>query len=144
MIAPYPAVDARRIDAGAEGRMAAVMGVVTAIRNIRGEMRVAPGVSLSVTIRPAGAVASLFADNRRRRGRAARRPGPALDRPARVRGLDADRGLGTRRGRGRRRHRGRGGHAAAGTWPAGSGLARRARPELAHVPRLAPAPGAHR
>jgi valyl-tRNA synthetase len=65
MIAPYPAADARRIDPAAEARMAAVMGVVTAIRNIRGEMRVAPGVSLAVTIRPAGADASLFADHRR-------------------------------------------------------------------------------
>jgi valyl-tRNA synthetase len=54
MIAPYPKVARRRIDAGAEGEMAVVMGVVAAIRNIRGEMRVAPGVTLAVTLRPSG------------------------------------------------------------------------------------------
>ncbi len=65
MVAPYPAVDERRIDPVAERRMGAVMGVVTAIRNIRGEMRVPPGTSLSVTIHAAGADAALFGGERR-------------------------------------------------------------------------------
>jgi valyl-tRNA synthetase len=52
MIAPYPKVVRRRIDAGAEREMGVVMGVVTAIRNIRGEMRVAPGVTLSAIVKP--------------------------------------------------------------------------------------------
>jgi valyl-tRNA synthetase len=65
MIAPYPAIDGGRVDAAAERRMGAVMGVVTAVRNIRGEMRVAPGVSLTVTIRADGDDAALFAAHRR-------------------------------------------------------------------------------
>jgi valyl-tRNA synthetase len=52
MIAPYPKVVRRRADANAEREMAVVMGLVTAIRNIRGEMRVAPGVTLSATVKP--------------------------------------------------------------------------------------------
>jgi valyl-tRNA synthetase len=52
MIAPYPKVVRRRVDANAEREMAVVMGVVTAIRNIRGEMRVAPGVTLSAIVKP--------------------------------------------------------------------------------------------
>jgi valyl-tRNA synthetase len=52
MIAPYPKVVRRRADPNAEREMAVVMGVVTAIRNIRGEMRVAPGVTLSATVKP--------------------------------------------------------------------------------------------
>jgi valyl-tRNA synthetase len=52
MIAPYPKVVRRRVDAEAEREMAVVMGVVTAIRNIRGEMRVAPGLTLPAIVRP--------------------------------------------------------------------------------------------
>src|SRR5688572_17854891 len=54
MIAPYPKVTRRQVDPGAEREMAVVMGVVTAIRNIRGEMRVSPGVALEATVKPAG------------------------------------------------------------------------------------------
>ena len=46
MIAPYPKVVRRQVDAAVEREMAVVMDVVTAIRNIRGEMRVAPGATL--------------------------------------------------------------------------------------------------
>jgi valyl-tRNA synthetase len=53
MIAPYPKVARRQVDPGAEREMAVVTGVVTAIRNIRGEMRVAPGVTLTAIVRPA-------------------------------------------------------------------------------------------
>jgi valyl-tRNA synthetase len=52
MIAPYPKPVRRRADAEAEAEMAVVMGIVTAIRNIRGEMRVAPGVALSAIVKP--------------------------------------------------------------------------------------------
>jgi len=52
MIAPYPKPVRRRVDATAEREMGVVMGVVTAIRNIRGEMRVAPGMMLSAIVKP--------------------------------------------------------------------------------------------
>jgi valyl-tRNA synthetase len=61
MIAPYPRVTRRRIDAAAERDMALVMGLVTALRNIRGEMRVSPGVMLAATVKPpAGARAEFL------------------------------------------------------------------------------------
>jgi valyl-tRNA synthetase len=41
--------------------MAAVMEAVAAVRNIRGEMRIAPAASLAVTIRPAPGDSALFA-----------------------------------------------------------------------------------
>jgi len=49
MIASYPTATRRQLDAAAERDMSVVMGAVTAIRNIRGEMRVPPGVTLAVT-----------------------------------------------------------------------------------------------
>ncbi|HXU87435.1 MAG TPA: valine--tRNA ligase [Methylomirabilota bacterium] len=52
MIAPYPKVVRRRVDPEAEREMAVVMGIVAAIRNIRGEMRVAPGLTLSAIVKP--------------------------------------------------------------------------------------------
>ena len=58
MIAPYPRVLRRRIDAESEREMGVVMGLVTAIRNIRGEMRVGPGVSLATTVKPGGAASA--------------------------------------------------------------------------------------
>ena len=61
MIAPYPRVGRGQVDARAERDMTAVMAAVMAIRNIRGEMRIAPGLPLSVTIRPAADAAPLFA-----------------------------------------------------------------------------------
>jgi valyl-tRNA synthetase len=61
MIASYPRVLRGQVDATAERDMAAVMEAVVAIRNIRGEMRIAPGVPLSVTIRPAADAVPLFA-----------------------------------------------------------------------------------
>src|SRR5204863_5040491 len=48
-------------DRSAERDMTTVMDAVTAIRNIRGEMRIAPGTPLAVTIRPAVDDAALFA-----------------------------------------------------------------------------------
>ena len=52
MIAPYPKLGRRRVDTEAEREMAVVMGVVTAIRNIRGEMHLAPGLTLAAIVKP--------------------------------------------------------------------------------------------
>ena len=59
MIAPYPRRE--RDDEAAEHDMAMVMDAVTAIRTIRGEMRISPGTALSVTIRPKADDRALFA-----------------------------------------------------------------------------------
>jgi valyl-tRNA synthetase len=64
MVAPYPRVKAGQVDADAERDMAAVMELVTAVRNIRGEMRIAPGAPLAVTVRPAAVHAALFTSAR--------------------------------------------------------------------------------
>jgi valyl-tRNA synthetase len=61
MIAPYPRVTRGLADPAAERDMAAVMEAVAAVRNIRGEMRIAPAASLAVTIRPAPGDSALFA-----------------------------------------------------------------------------------
>ncbi|HEV8585071.1 MAG TPA: valine--tRNA ligase [Methylomirabilota bacterium] len=60
MIAPYPRASRRLVDRAAEREMAVVMGVVTAIRAIRGEMRVPPGVTLAATVKAAGAHVALL------------------------------------------------------------------------------------
>src|SRR2546427_9032267 len=52
MIAPYPRVARKQRNADAERQMTAVMDLVTAVRNIRGEMRIAPGVTLAAALRP--------------------------------------------------------------------------------------------
>ena len=54
MIARYPKETARQIDAAAERALAPIMAAVTAVRTIRSEMRIAPSVTLAVTIRPGG------------------------------------------------------------------------------------------
>ncbi len=63
MIAPYPRVGGKQRDAHAERAMTAVMDLVTALRNIRGEMRIAPGVTLTATLRPSRDAAELFTAN---------------------------------------------------------------------------------
>jgi valyl-tRNA synthetase len=60
MIAPYPRPVGRDRDLAAERDMGTVMQVVTAIRNIRGEMRISPAVTLEATVRPAGGDESLL------------------------------------------------------------------------------------
>jgi valyl-tRNA synthetase len=62
MVAPYPKATRRQTDAAAEQAMAPIMAAVTAVRTIRGEMRIAPSVTLAVTIRP-GAAAGSFAES---------------------------------------------------------------------------------
>jgi valyl-tRNA synthetase len=64
MIAPYPKATRRQADAAAETAMGAVMDVITAVRNIRGEMRIPPSTPLGVTIRPAPAHAEILAETR--------------------------------------------------------------------------------
>ncbi|MBI3825848.1 MAG: valine--tRNA ligase [Candidatus Rokubacteria bacterium] len=66
MLAKYPKPRRGQRDPEAERAMAGVMAVVTAIRNVRGEMRVPPGATLGVTVRPGAA------------GEAALGPSPAL------------------------------------------------------------------
>ena len=63
MIAAYPSATRRQIDAAAERDLAVVMGAVTAIRNIRGEMRVPPGVTLAATAKTAGAHTALLREH---------------------------------------------------------------------------------
>jgi valyl-tRNA synthetase len=53
VIAPYPRVGRGQTDAAAEREMGVIMDTVTAIRTIRGEMRIPPATTLSVTVRPA-------------------------------------------------------------------------------------------
>ena len=48
MCAPYPVADEARIDAEAEADIEWIKAVITAIRNIRGEMRIPPGKELEV------------------------------------------------------------------------------------------------
>src|SRR5881296_1957695 len=63
MIAPYPRVTRKQRNADAERQMTAVMDLVTAVRNIRGEMRIAPGVTLAATLRPIRDGGELFTAN---------------------------------------------------------------------------------
>jgi valyl-tRNA synthetase len=60
MVASYPTATRRQLDAAAERDMSVVMGAVAAIRNIRGEMRVPPGVTLAVTAKPSGSHTALL------------------------------------------------------------------------------------
>jgi valyl-tRNA synthetase len=63
MIAPYPKAGRRAAAADAEREMAVVMDAVTAIRNIRGEMRVSPAVTLAAVVKPAPAHAALLREH---------------------------------------------------------------------------------
>jgi valyl-tRNA synthetase len=54
MVAPYP-TPSGAVDAAAEREMGLLMQAVTAIRNIRGEMRLSPAQTLTATIKPAPA-----------------------------------------------------------------------------------------
>jgi valyl-tRNA synthetase len=61
MVAPYPRARAATTDAGAERDMRALIELVTALRNVRGEMRIAPGMTLTATARPADEHRALLA-----------------------------------------------------------------------------------
>jgi len=51
MISPYPAADEKMINAGIDQDMQMVMDLILAIRNIRGEMNIAPSVQISVIVK---------------------------------------------------------------------------------------------
>jgi valyl-tRNA synthetase len=51
MISAYPAVDEKIIDAGIERDMQLVMDLIMAIRNIRGEMNIAPSVKIKAIVK---------------------------------------------------------------------------------------------
>ena len=62
MVAPYPKAGRKGRDAAAEGEMAPVIGVVSAIRTVRSESRISPAVELTVTVKcPAKEAARLRA-----------------------------------------------------------------------------------
>ncbi len=63
MLAPYPRVTKKDRNPDAERQMTAVMDLVTAVRNIRGEMRIAPAAALTATLRPGSGGAELFTAN---------------------------------------------------------------------------------
>ena len=60
MVAPFPTRAAMRHAPEAERAMSAVMGVITAVRAIRGEMRISPAQALTVILRPAPDAVSLL------------------------------------------------------------------------------------
>jgi valyl-tRNA synthetase len=60
MRAPYPRARAAAVRAGVEAEMGTVVALVTALRNMRGEMRIAPGTVLTATARAAQEHAGLF------------------------------------------------------------------------------------
>jgi len=60
MVAPYPRASRQKADPAAERDMAPVIGVVSAVRNIRSESRVPPSVPVAVTIKPPAARAALI------------------------------------------------------------------------------------
>jgi valyl-tRNA synthetase len=64
MRAPYPRASRRQADAEAERAMGTLMDAVTAIRNIRGEMRIAPGLRLDAALRPTPDHQALFEAHR--------------------------------------------------------------------------------
>jgi valyl-tRNA synthetase len=63
MMAPYPRARAALTDEAAERTMGLLIDLVTALRNIRGEMRIAPGVTLAATARAAGEHLALFREH---------------------------------------------------------------------------------
>jgi valyl-tRNA synthetase len=64
MLAPYPRPSKKDRNPDAEREMAAIMELVTAVRNIRGEMRIAPAATLAATLRADPSVEELFTTNR--------------------------------------------------------------------------------
>jgi valyl-tRNA synthetase len=64
MVAPYPRAVAERVAPEAEREMAVLVQAITAVRTIRGEMRIAPGVPLEVLIRPVPEHAAVLEEHR--------------------------------------------------------------------------------
>jgi valyl-tRNA synthetase len=63
MLAPYPTGSRTGADPAAERAMAVLMQAVTAVRNIRGEMRVSPAQTLTATVKAAPAEAPLLQEH---------------------------------------------------------------------------------
>jgi valyl-tRNA synthetase len=53
MVAPYPKPSRTKADPAAERDMQPIIGIISAVRNIRSESRVPPSVELTVTVKPA-------------------------------------------------------------------------------------------
>ena len=84
MIAPYPKAAASTPDVEVDRFVTLVMGAVSAIRTIRGEMRIGPGTTLDVTVKPHGDDATAFTHHRaliEALGRATMTVDPAATRP---------------------------------------------------------------
>ena len=54
MVAPFPKLEPAEVDGESEARMGMIMGIIDAVRNIRGEMGFAPGERIEVQIRADG------------------------------------------------------------------------------------------
>ncbi|MHB1512992.1 MAG: valine--tRNA ligase [Acidiferrobacter sp.] len=63
MRAPYPHCDTSRIDPRATADMQILMGIISAVRTIRGEMNIAPGARIPVLLDGASDVADLVGAN---------------------------------------------------------------------------------
>src|SRR6059036_4038220 len=63
MVAPFPKAARKQRNADTERQMAVVMDLVTAVRNIRGEMRITPAQTLGATVRPSADTHDLYAAN---------------------------------------------------------------------------------
>jgi valyl-tRNA synthetase len=63
MLAPYPTGSRSGADPAAERAMAVLMQVITAIRNIRGEMRISPAQTLKTIIKASPAEAPLLQEH---------------------------------------------------------------------------------
>ena len=64
MIAPYPKARPSVPDASVDRFVTLAMGAVTAVRTIRGEMRIGPAATLRVVVRPTTDEAAVFAEQR--------------------------------------------------------------------------------
>ncbi|MGH7390912.1 MAG: valine--tRNA ligase [Candidatus Rokuibacteriota bacterium] len=62
MVAKYPRVARKAVDRQAEEEFRVVMDLIGGIRNIRGEMRIPPSLTLTATVRPGAPHARLIAD----------------------------------------------------------------------------------
>ena len=51
-VASYPVVEERYVDPAAETQMAALMEIITAVRNVRNEVGIAPGLRIPLGLRP--------------------------------------------------------------------------------------------
>jgi len=60
MVAPFPTPEARYENPEAEGKMELLMGIVTKVRNIRGEVNLPPGAKIELLLRTQDAEAELL------------------------------------------------------------------------------------